>query len=190
MIKPRGISSPSDLQQKHRGALSELLAQAWLLQEGYDVFKNVAPHGLADLIGWKPGQAPELFDVKTLGFYRNSKVRTGWSPTINRLSLRQLGLRVRPVYVHPETGCVGFDATLVANSGTPRPAPQSARAPVPSGEAHGQTTLRKTDVLAIRRIMDGGLMTRADVAQRYNVSPSTVGNIASRRTWKHLREPA
>jgi Holliday junction resolvase-like predicted endonuclease len=35
---------------KHRGALSELKATVWLLEQGYEVFTNVSPHGDADII--------------------------------------------------------------------------------------------------------------------------------------------
>ena len=52
------------IDKKHKGALAELNASAWLLAQGYEVFRNVSPHGLVDLIGIKDGQT-YLFDVKT-----------------------------------------------------------------------------------------------------------------------------
>ncbi len=47
-----------------QGAQSELLAAAWLIGQGYAVFRNVAPVGPVDLVGLKDGKT-ELFDVKT-----------------------------------------------------------------------------------------------------------------------------
>jgi|SRR5674476_703937 len=50
---------------KHRGAHSEMLACAWLIEQGYEVFRNVSPFGDIDIVGWKDGVF-EGFDVKTL----------------------------------------------------------------------------------------------------------------------------
>ena len=36
------------------GALGELVAAAWLMKQGYEVFQNVAASGPADLVAWKP----------------------------------------------------------------------------------------------------------------------------------------
>ncbi len=38
---------------KHVGALSEVAACAWLLSQGYEVFRNVSPHGPADILVWE-----------------------------------------------------------------------------------------------------------------------------------------
>ena len=52
------------MDQKHLGARNELLACAWLLHEGYEVFRNVSPHGPIDLVARRDGEI--LFiDVKT-----------------------------------------------------------------------------------------------------------------------------
>ncbi len=49
------------------GARSELLAAAWLMELGYEVFRNVSPCGPADLVAWKRGtEAKYLIDVKTV----------------------------------------------------------------------------------------------------------------------------
>jgi hypothetical protein len=47
------------------GAASELKAQAWLLEQGYSVFRNVAQWGTADLVAEKGGTFCKI-DVKTL----------------------------------------------------------------------------------------------------------------------------
>lgn len=52
--------------KKHRGALSELQACSFLIKEGYEVFRNVSPHGLVDLIARNPTTKELiLIDVKT-----------------------------------------------------------------------------------------------------------------------------
>ncbi len=63
------------MKQKHRGTLGELRAAAWLLEQGYDVFRNVSPFGDTDIIGIRDGKI-ERFDVKTyaglehMGYFR------------------------------------------------------------------------------------------------------------------------
>jgi len=51
--------------KKHKGARSEFLAIAWLLGEGYEVFRNVSQHGAADLVIIKDGTTM-LVDVKSV----------------------------------------------------------------------------------------------------------------------------
>lgn len=48
------------------GSEAELRACLWLSGQGYEVFKNVHPHGPADLVAWKPGADPLLIDVKSV----------------------------------------------------------------------------------------------------------------------------
>ncbi len=50
-----------------KGARAELLACAWLLGQNYTTFRNVGSTGAADLVAWRPGEAPILIDVKYLG---------------------------------------------------------------------------------------------------------------------------
>lgn len=42
-----------DIHHNAKGAVNEHIATAWLLKEGYDVFRNVSPRGRADLIAKK-----------------------------------------------------------------------------------------------------------------------------------------
>ena len=51
---------------KHKGAHSELIACAWLLTQGYEVFRNVSGDGLTDVIAQKGGRIL-LLDVKSGG---------------------------------------------------------------------------------------------------------------------------
>ena len=49
------------------GQISELKAQVWLLEQGYEVFSNVKPAGPVDLIVWNPETSEViLIDVKTV----------------------------------------------------------------------------------------------------------------------------
>ena len=50
---------------KHLGALAELMACEWLMRQGYEVFRNISSHGLADYVAWRPGETPRLIDVKS-----------------------------------------------------------------------------------------------------------------------------
>jgi type 1 fimbriae regulatory protein FimB/type 1 fimbriae regulatory protein FimE len=51
---------------KHRGAQSELIASAWLLEQGYEVYRNVSAVGLADLCVYNVATKEWfLVDVKT-----------------------------------------------------------------------------------------------------------------------------
>jgi hypothetical protein len=56
------------VEHKHKGARSELLACVWLLEQGYEVFRNVSACGPMDLIAIKDGVTLFL-DVKTRDEY-------------------------------------------------------------------------------------------------------------------------
>jgi hypothetical protein len=49
---------------KHKGAKGELIACAWLLSEGYEVFRNVSPFGIIDVVAIKDNKI-SYFDVST-----------------------------------------------------------------------------------------------------------------------------
>jgi hypothetical protein len=85
------------MDRKHIGAQNELIATVWLLQEGYEVFRNVSPHGPVDLIGLKNGEVHK-FDVK------------GWR-TI-RLTAEQIALGVKILRVSSSGECDVFDNPL------------------------------------------------------------------------------
>jgi hypothetical protein len=52
------------MDRKYKGAFSELRAAAWLLEQGYQVFRNVSSHGDTDIIAIRDDKI-ERFDVKT-----------------------------------------------------------------------------------------------------------------------------
>jgi Holliday junction resolvase-like predicted endonuclease len=49
---------------KHKGAHSELAACVWLLEQGYEVFRNVSQHGTTDMVAIKYDMIWRI-DVKT-----------------------------------------------------------------------------------------------------------------------------
>jgi hypothetical protein len=56
------------------GGIVELKACVWLLQQGYEVFRNVLPCGLADIMAWNKETGEILkINVKTLGINRNRR---------------------------------------------------------------------------------------------------------------------
>ena len=63
------------MHKKHIGASSQLRAELWLLEQGYEVFRNVSAHGPIDIIAVKDDQILKL-DVKTVrSVSPNSAVR-------------------------------------------------------------------------------------------------------------------
>lgn len=78
------------MKDKHRGAHAEIMAVAWLLEQGYDVFRNVSQHGEVDLIATR-GDEIRLFDVK-----RSYRGGCG-KPGIEYMSMQQDGsFRIMP----------------------------------------------------------------------------------------------
>jgi hypothetical protein len=61
-------------QQKHRGAWAEMVACCWLLQQGYEVFRNVSPHGGTDIVAMK-GAEVFKFDVKSRAVFVGEYLR-------------------------------------------------------------------------------------------------------------------
>lgn len=80
------------MRDKHRGATSELIAAAWLLRQGYEVFRNVSQHGEADLVAIKGDEVIQI-DVKT----RPAAVNVNGY-------FKKVPDHVRVLLVHPDTG--------------------------------------------------------------------------------------
>lgn len=82
---------------KHKGAHSELIACAWLLSQGYEVFRNVSAFGLTDVIAQKGGRIL-LLDVK--------------SANATPLSKEQVAAGVLPLRVSSSGFCqIGYTST-------------------------------------------------------------------------------
>lgn len=82
---------------KHKGAKSELMACSWLLEEGYEVFRNVSPVGIIDIVAYKNGTT-YLFDVKT-------QTDINYKQKL-RLSGDQIKAGIKPIYVFANGTCI------------------------------------------------------------------------------------
>jgi hypothetical protein len=90
---------------KHYGALAEIMACEWLIRQGYDLFRNISQHGLADFVAWKAGEPPILIDVK--GVYRVA-------------TAAQKAAGVRILYVDRSTKTVSFNPGDFGHGKRPR----------------------------------------------------------------------
>jgi hypothetical protein len=90
-----------EIDKKHRGAKAELLACVWLLSKGYEVFRNVSQHGVADLVATRGDEVLKL-DVKTIN-----------GASVPRLTASQINEGVVGVYVHNDGHC-DLDLTPIA----------------------------------------------------------------------------
>lgn len=84
------------MDRKHRGTRAELLAITFLLKEGYEVFRNVSPHGLIDIVAIKGGVSAH-FDVKTAQITPD-----GGKRLTARLSLGQVSTGVKCINVYDD----------------------------------------------------------------------------------------
>ncbi len=74
-----------------RGYLGEQLAMAWLLKNGYWVFKNLAPQGPVDCVAInQTTNETILIDVKVLSHHRGGQTR---SKILNDKQ-KQMGVRI------------------------------------------------------------------------------------------------
>ena len=82
------------MNRSHGGMFAELTACAWLLQEGYEVFRNVSPHGPYDIIAIKGDEILRL-DVKS----------TPNVPRRSRITEKMKALGVVILHVDPTGKC-------------------------------------------------------------------------------------
>jgi hypothetical protein len=91
------------------GALSELLACAWLLNKGYQVFRNVSPNGPYDLVAFK-GPEELRIDVKTIRRYGGKPGKPGKYPQAAGARPKQGALLL---FVDPATKQCAFETRLL-----------------------------------------------------------------------------
>lgn len=134
---PVHVYGPRFQASKHLGAMSELRACLWLTEQGYEVFRNVSGHGIADIVAWRIGAAPVPIDVKTLTYCLNKRGE-GYYLTTGKPSPEQAKAGVRILWVCRKTGHAGFDPVEVARQAGvqalnprlsigPRPAPDQGQ---------------------------------------------------------------
>ncbi len=83
------------IDRKHAGGRNELMACVWLLQHGYEVFRNVSDHGYVDLVAMK-GKEVLFLDVKG----SNSE---NHRPRLHR---RQIDRGISAIYVLANGNCI------------------------------------------------------------------------------------
>jgi len=60
------------------------------------------------------------------------------------------------------------------------------QAVVPAGEDQWNSKLTNVDVVAIRKLWDGGGITQREIGERYDVLQTTISRIVMRQSWKHI----
>src|ERR1700722_6160557 len=88
----------SEIERGMVGARNEMVATVWLMGRGYQVFRNVSPHGPIDLIGMKDGKF-EYFDVKM------SYIRPGGGAVKIKVNSVQAALGVKILHVMRDGSC-------------------------------------------------------------------------------------
>lgn len=61
----------TEIDRKHKGSASELVACAWLLSHGFEVFRNVSSHGSVDVVAIK-GKDLLKIDVTGASIYKGN----------------------------------------------------------------------------------------------------------------------
>lgn len=102
------------MDKKHSGARNELIACAWLLQQGYEVYRNVSQHGDVDIMATKDGEVFR-FDVKGAFIVKPGNKFYG-----TKMEARKIEMGLKHLYVFADGCCeIEWEPTSdVAFSGT------------------------------------------------------------------------
>jgi hypothetical protein len=109
----KSVKRTNVVELKHRGAWAEMIAASWLVERGYEVFRNVSPHGPIDIVAIK-GQVTEYIDVKLVSpemLISDAKLGEG-RVTKPRLKPPQVAAGIRPLFVSPDGFC-SFSASEI-----------------------------------------------------------------------------
>lgn len=82
-----------------KGALAELKACSWLIEQGYEVFRNVSPEGPFDLIAVKPGETIYV-DVKLCCPRKDFGVYVLGAGALNPSVKKYQGLNIKKLFVY------------------------------------------------------------------------------------------
>ncbi len=95
------------MNKKQKGSWGELVAAAWLLKQGYEVFANVSDVGPADLVVWRPGTI-EIFPIDVTCARENPAANAANKKVyVIRKKMRvELNGGPRVLYVIDETNCI------------------------------------------------------------------------------------
>jgi Holliday junction resolvase-like predicted endonuclease len=86
------------MHRKHRGTYNELRACAWLLNQGYEVYRNISSYGLIDIIAEKDNVIHK-FDVKSCIDIDIKKTKS------TQLSLEQVHQGIKALYIDLNGRC-------------------------------------------------------------------------------------
>ncbi|MBZ9659796.1 hypothetical protein LB523_12140 [Mesorhizobium sp. ESP-6-4] len=105
-----------------KGAISEHLATAWLLSNGYDVFRNVSPNGRADLLAvdWVKDETIRV-DVKSEGFSLDADKTGAMAAQARRRADSNSGYDIKYLVVKNDGDCewYGENAINADNDNSP-----------------------------------------------------------------------
>ena len=90
---------------KHRGAISELRATTFLLEQGFEVFRNISQHGSIDIIAISKDGTLLKIDVKTASSKTYTRVIDGQiieDFSFLPLSKAQISAGIIPLYIMPD----------------------------------------------------------------------------------------
>lgn len=112
---PKGPDGFPSVLRKHRGAHSELLACAWLVARGCEVFRNLSPHGIVDIVVLWRGRLI-AFDAKTTAEYMT---KDGLQVAFPRATEEQAANGVQIIYVRRDGSivCPFFDGAAAEEGG-------------------------------------------------------------------------
>ena len=99
------------MDKKHKGALAEMQASAWLLLQGYEVFRNVSQSGPADLIAWIPGEVPFPVEVRRLHYQVSTDGKS-----CSAITGKAHHPDARILYACAETSACSFDLEALVGS--------------------------------------------------------------------------
>lgn len=109
LVAKESVKRLHPVEMKHRGDWAELIACAWLMERGYQVFRNVSSRGPIDLVAMK-GVETLYIDVKNVAIdMLTSREKIGEARARKgRLSDDQQAAGIRLLYVSPD-GICSFD---------------------------------------------------------------------------------
>lgn len=100
--RDRRVPVDHPVREKLRGGYAELVACAWLLEQGYEVFRNVCDRGEIDVIAIGHGKT-FLVDVKSANVAQTGSLR--FQASGGRLTEEQIARGIVALYVSPDGVC-------------------------------------------------------------------------------------
>src|SRR4029077_8240620 len=100
------------MHSKHKGGLGELQACAWLLKQGYEVFRNISQCGVSDLVAWKPGSTPIQIEVRGLAYHVAADGKSG--SIVRAKATRHPDVRF--LFASPQTGDCSFEPEILVGA--------------------------------------------------------------------------